>query len=133
MKSKEIKNKIIYWTLCTILIIFLFLLIGGVAVLTSESGFSVVSFVALLFCIMGSIIVMLSLYRPIALFGLVKPPSQIKDESILKSIQFVHIAYGFSFIIGGICYLLYHSIYVLLIFMLLPVVIIQVLNSKRKQ
>ena len=133
MNSKDIKNKIIYWTLCTILIIFLFLLIGGVAVLTSERGFNVASFVAILFCLIGSIIVMLSLYRPIALFGLVKPPSQIQDESILKSIQFVHIAYGFSFIIGGTCYLLYHNIYVLLIFMLLPVAIIQVLNSKRKQ
>ena len=132
MKLKESINKGVYWALCTILIISLFLLIGGGAAIITERGLGVECFVALLFGVIGAILVIVSLYRPIALFGLAKPPSWIKEKSILKRIQIFYMAWGFSVVIGGIYYLRYSNIYVLLLFMLLPVAVIQALKLRLK-
>ena len=121
MKSKIFQNKILYWILCTVLILLLFILIGGVTFIFSEKGFMVQSFIGLIFGIIGAVLVTLAIYKPLSLYGFTKPTFYTKDKNIMKGIATFHVFWGFSFLIGGICYLKYNSIFILLFFLLLPV------------
>lgn len=134
MNSKIVIKKIIYWILCTILIIFLFILIFGLAAIANEKGFKVELFIALLFGAIGSTLVILSIYKPLSLLGFSKLPSNDKKDETISGLQIYHMIYGFSMLIGSVCYLKYSNIYVLLLFLfLLPAAIIRVLFAATKK
>lgn len=132
MELKEIINKAIYWIFCTLLIIFVFVIIFLGGFILSEKGLKSDSFVSLLFGTIGSILVILSLYKPVTLLGMAKRPSLPRKKEFIRGISIFHMIFGFSFIIGGLCYIKYSHHFVLLLFILLPMAIIQLL-FKRKE
>lgn len=98
----------------------------------SEKGFSADSFVSLLFGIIGSTLVVLSLYKPIVFLVKAKRSSLSHKEEIIRGISIFHMIFGFSFIIGGLCYMKYSNHFILLLFIILPAGITQLLFKTKE-
>ena len=132
MRSKILQNKTLYWILCTALVLLLFILIGAATFIISEKGYKIESFIGLIFGIIGAIMVILAAYKPLSLYGFTEPSFDTKDKNILERITVFYVFWGFSVMIGGICYLTYNSIFILVFFLMVPVAFSQAVNLINK-
>ncbi len=103
-KSKNILKKVIYWILCTLLIISLFIIIGGIGFFIINKTFHLSSIFGFMFGGIGSIIVLISIKKPLSLINpiLKKENNDSVESTGVASTGYVIV--GFSFILGGLLY-----------------------------
>ena len=123
MDNNTILQKIIYWSLCTIMIIVLFAIIVGGTLFLNEENFSISAVLGMLISALGSILVILAIFKPHVLI-----PKQTKRElnKTVKNEKFIlvwPIIIGFSMLFGGLMYGITGNNNYLILCFLLPMLV----------
>lgn len=133
MENNTILSKIIYWTLCTLLIVAIFFLVFGVlGVFIIENNVDVKSSIGLIIGSVGSIIVILALYRPLSLISprLLDKNQDEKANKNAISIWFTVI--GFSLLVGGVAFSFTGRVEFLMLSLVVPSLLVFILKSFTK-
>lgn len=129
MEKNTIRSRLIYWTLCTFLIVAIFCLVFGVVAVLFENDVEVKSSIGLIIGSVGSIIVILALYKPLSLTSPAVLESKQDHDDNKKAISVWYAVIGFSLLIGGVVFSLTESVGLLIFFLILPYISILALKA----
>ncbi len=132
MKNHSVLGKIIYWTLCTLLIVALFILVFGVfGVFVIENDISVSRSIGLIIGAVGSIIFILAAYKPLSLISPIFFKKNLTEKYEKHNISILYMMVGFSLLLGGFIYSIANKVEFLILFLCLPSLIALVVKSFR--
>ena len=129
MENNTLLRKIIYWTLCTFLVIAIFILIGGYVAFIYDTNLNFNASLGLLIGLLGSIVVILALYKPHSLITPILLKKTPDDNANKKAISIWFTAIGFSFLIGGVVFSSTGNFELTIFFFVLPYILASILKA----
>ena len=101
-KKHSVFSRVLYWTLCTLLIVALFILIFGIfGIFVADLGINTRRSIGLIIGAVGSVIFILAAFKPHSLTSPMLFRKMLSKNYEKQDIFVWHMILGFSFCLGG--------------------------------